>query len=377
MTSHLTHSPEGNILTPAGWMRGRILVDGPVIGSIAAEPCQRPEDNDLPLILPGFVDLHIHGGNGTDYADGEDGIRAFIRYHARHGTVALTPTTSTAPIPVIDAALADIARVQTAPAPDEPSVLGAHLEGPFINPGKLGAQSNRTLLPDLDLAARWMTLCRIRVATVAPEMPGGLELTRALSAAGCRVQVGHSLASPQLLAQAFGCGMVGFTHLFNGMSGAHHRDAGVAAYALAHGQYAELISDMVHVAPTMMLAAIRAIPRLFAITDATASAGLPDGRYVSSDDHPVIKTGLTVMTEDGTSLAGSAITMLDAYRNLVSLGLSPAFASELCATRQADYLGLEDFGRLTPGRSASFIVLEQPKLALREVWLRGKRRVGN
>ena len=107
MTSHLTHSPEGNILTPAGWMRGRILVDGPVIGSIAAEPCQRPEDNDLPLILPGFVDLHIHGGNGTDYADGEDGIRAFIRYHARHGTVALTPTTSTAPIPVIDAALAE------------------------------------------------------------------------------------------------------------------------------------------------------------------------------------------------------------------------------------------------------------------------------
>lgn len=377
MTSHPTQSPEGNILTPVGWMRGRILVDGPVIASILAEPCLRPQDNGLPLIIPGFIDLHIHGGNGTDYADGEEGIRAFIRYHARHGTVALTPTTSTAPIPVIEAALADIARVQTAPAPDEPLVLGAHLEGPFINPGKLGAQSNRTLLPDLDLAARWMQLCRLRLATVAPEMPGGLELTQALSAAGCRVQVGHSLASPAQLAQAFGCGMTGFTHLFNGMSGAHHRDAGVAAYALAHGHHAELISDMVHVAPTMMLAAIRAIPRLFAITDATASAGLPDGRYVSSDDQPVIKTGLTVMTEDGSSLAGSAITMLDAYRNLVSLGLSPAFASDLCAARQADYLGLDDFGRLTPGRSASFVVLEQAKLALREVWLRGRRQAEN
>ncbi|WP_333815892.1 N-acetylglucosamine-6-phosphate deacetylase [Tabrizicola sp.] len=371
MTSHPTQPPRGNILTPSGWMLGTIAFDGPRIAALDAAPCLRPEENGLPLILPGFIDLHIHGGNGSDYADGEDGIRAFMRYHAQQGTVALTPTTSTAPIPVIETALADIARVQSGPAKDEPVVLGAHLEGPFINPGKLGAQSDCTLLPDLDLAARWMKICGLRIATVAPEMPGGMELTSALAAMGCRVQVGHSLASPELLARAFGSGMVGFTHLFNGMSGAHHRDAGVGAFALAHGDYAELISDMIHVDRTMMLAAIRAIPRLFAITDATAAAGLPDGRYASSDDQAVIKTGLTVMTEDGRSLAGSAITMLDAYRNLVSLGLSPARASELCSTRQADYLGLEDLGRLTPGRSASLVVLNQRDLSIQEVWMRG------
>ncbi|MDB5659426.1 MAG: N-acetylglucosamine-6-phosphate deacetylase [Cypionkella sp.] len=371
MISGLSHSPEANILTPAGWMRGRIVLDGPKIGAIAAKPCLRTEDNDLPLIIPGFIDLHIHGGNGTDYTDGEEGIRAFIRYHTQHGTVALAPTTSTAPISVIEAALADISHIQAKPAPNEATVLGAHLEGPFINPGKLGAQSNQTILPDLDLVARWTKLCRLRVATIAPEMTGGMELISAFSATGCRVQVGHSLATPELLAEAFGCGMVGFTHLFNGMSGAHHRDAGVAAYALAHGQYAELISDLIHVNRTMMLAAIRAIPRLFAITDATASAGLPDGRYASSDDSAVIKTGLMVMTEDGTSLAGSAITMLDAYRNLVSLGLSPGFASELCATRQADYLGLRDLGRLSPGMSASFVMLGQRDLSLQGVWMRG------
>ncbi len=372
MTAQPRHSPEGNILTPAGWVRGRIGVDGTKIGAIEGQPCLHPEDNDLPLIIPGFVDLHIHGGNGSDYADGKDGIRNFIRYHAANGTVALAPTTSTAPVAVIETALQDITQVMATPAADEPAVVGAHLEGPFINPGKLGAQSNRTLLPDPDLARRWMALCPLVVATIAPEMPRGMELTTTLSAGGCRVQAGHSLATPEQLAEAFGRGMIGFTHLFNGMSGAHHRDAGVAAFALAHGHYAELISDKVHVSPTMMLAAIRAIPRLYAITDATASAGLPDGHYQSSDDHPVIKTGLTIMTEDGSSLAGSAITMLDAYRNLVSIGLSPAFASELCATRQADYLGLDQFGRLTPGRSASFVVMGQRKLDLQSVWMRGK-----
>ena len=290
----------------------------------------------------------------------------------RETAVALAPTTSTAPVEVIESSLADIDRVRKKPRADRPTTLGAHLEGPFINAGKLGAQRNLTLRGDPELALRWADICPLRVATVAPEIEGGIAVIEALSARGCRVQVGHSLATDQETAEGFARGLSGFTHLFNGMTGTHHRDTGVAAYALGYGRYAELICDLNRVAPAMVMAAYRAIPRLYAITDATGAAGLPDGHYDFSGDHPIVKKGVAIMLADGSSLAGSAITMIDAFRNLVSLGLSLAEASELCSTRQAEYLGLTDFGALTPGRSASFLVLSR-KLELQGVWLRGQR----
>lgn len=364
-------SPKGYVLTPSGWVHGRVFVEGDRIARIDGEPVAGPRDSDEPYILPGFVDLHIHGGDGADYAGGEAAIRKFLRFHARSGTVALTPTTSTAPIEVIETALADIARVRRTPRPDEPSVLGAHLEGPFINSGKLGAQRDMTLKGDASLALRWNDICELKVATVAPEIDGGIAVIEALAARGCRVQVGHSLATAEQTAVGFARGLAGFTHLFNGMTGTHHRDSGVGAYALGYGRYAELICDLNHVAPAMVMAAYRAIPRLYAITDATGAAGLPDGTYDFSGDHPIVKKGIVIMLEDGSSLAGSAITMLDAFRNLVTLGLSIAEASDLCATRQAEYLALGDFGALTPGRSASFIALDR-RLELQGVWMRGE-----
>jgi N-acetylglucosamine-6-phosphate deacetylase len=367
-----TVSPEGYILTPSGWAFGRLVIEADRIFQIDAEPVRLTDRPNTPYILPGFIDLHVHGAEGVDYSSGEENVRKFIRYHARCGTVALTPTTSTSPIGVIESSLADIERIRKAPRADEPAVLGAHLEGPFINAGKLGAQRNLTLKGEPELAMRWMDICPLRVATVAPEIEGGISVVEAFSSRGCRVQIGHSLATAEETAHGFARGLSGFTHLFNGMTGAHHRDAGVAAYALGFGRYAELICDLNHVSPTMVMAAYRAIPRLYAITDATTAAGLPDGAYNFRGDHPIIKNGLTIMLADGSSLAGSAITMLDAFRNLVSLGLSIAEASDLCATRQAEYLGLSDYGMLVPGRSASFVVLGTD-LELHEVWLRGQR----
>lgn len=367
----ITGSPVGYILTPSGWARGRIVVEADRIARIEAQPVSTPNGSGEPYIIPGFVDLHIHGGDGSDYAGGEGAIRKFLRYHAKNGTVALTPTTSTSPIEVIETALADIERVRQSPGGEEPTVLGAHLEGPFINSGKLGAQRDMTLKGDAALALRWNGICPLRVATVAPEIEGGIAVVEALAAQGCRVQVGHSLATAEQTAHGFARGLSGFTHLFNGMTGAHHRDTGVGAYALGYGRYAELICDLNHVAPAMVMAAYRAIPRLYAITDATGAAGLPDGNYDFSGDHPIVKKGVTIMLADGSSLAGSAITMLDAFRNLVTLGLSIAEASDLCSTRQVEYLGMNDFGMLKPGRSASFLVLDR-NLALEGVWMRGQ-----
>src|SRR5262249_50890548 len=155
---------------------------------------------------------------------------------------------------------------------------------------------------------------------------------------------GHSIATPDLLAEAFQSGFSGITHLFNAMSQMEHRAPGVAAYALARVRFAEMISDLVHVDTTVLLAAYRAIPRLYAITDASA-AGMPDGNY-QWGGHRIIKKGLRITLENGTTLAGSAITMLDAFRNLVKIGLSHEQASDMTAARPAEYLGMTDIGRI-------------------------------
>lgn len=360
----------GCILTPAGWVKGRLVFDGSRIARIDAVPLARGESPAAPYILPGFIDLHVHGGGGTDYMGDEADIRHFLRFHAAHGTVAIAPTTATSPIDVLDRALSHIEAIRLARGPNEAAVLGAHLEGPFINPGKLGAQMNVPLAGDVALANRWMDMCKLVVATVAPEIPGGIAVVEAMTARGCRVQIGHSLASAAETAAAFGRGMAGFTHLFNAMSGVDHRNPGVAAYALAHGRYAEMICDLNHVDATVLLAACRAIPKLYAITDASTITGKPDGAY-QMDHRRIVKQGLRITLDDGT-LAGSAITMHDAFRNLVSLGLSIAEASDLCATRAADYLGRDDLGRLVPGAAASMVVLGE-RLGLDGVWVEGER----
>jgi N-acetylglucosamine-6-phosphate deacetylase len=248
--------------------------------------------------------------------------------------------------------------------------LGAHLEGPFISPNKPGAMNVAFIAQgDAELAKSWAEKYKIVVATVAPEIPGGLDVAKVLSERGCRVQVAHSVATPDVLEEAFQRGFSGFTHLFNAMSGVEHRSPGVAAYALAKAQFAEMICDLVHVDAIVLLAAYRAIPRLYAITDASA-AGMPDGTY-QWGGHRIIKKGLRVTLENGTTLAGSAITMLDAFRNLIKIGLSVEQASDMTSTRQAEYLGLPNLGRIQPGARACLVKLGEA-FNLQGVWVDGE-----
>jgi N-acetylglucosamine-6-phosphate deacetylase len=274
-----------------------------------------------PFVLPGFIDLHVHGGGGGDWQGGEEGVRTFVHFHTSCGTTVIAPTTAIGPIPVIEKSLSAITSIAAARLPGEAVVLGAHLEGPFINPLKPGAMEASLILEgDAARARGWAEKFEIVIATVAPEVPGGHDVIKALAERGCRVQIGHSIATPLMTEEAFHCGCSGFTHLFNAMSQVEHRSPGVAAYALAKGRFAEIISDLVHVDATVLLAAYRAIPRLYAVTDATA-AGMPDGTF-EWGGRRVIKKGQRITLENGTTLAGSAITMLDAFRNLISLGLS-------------------------------------------------------
>jgi N-acetylglucosamine-6-phosphate deacetylase len=360
----------GTVLTPGGWVEGDVQIDGTLIASVSGHPVADPAALKAPYVVPGFIDLHVHGGGGEDWRGGEEGVRHFVRYHTAFGTTAMAPTTAMGRVATIERSLDAITAIAPHRRAGEAIVLGAHLEGPFINPMKPGAMDAALALEgDPALAKTWAERFNIVIATVAPEIPGGLDVFRALSATGCRVQIGHSLATPAIAEQAFRCGCCGFTHLFNAMSQMDHRAPGVAAYALAKGEYAEIVSDLIHVDPTVILAAYRAIPKLYAITDASA-AGMPDGNYLWGG-HRVVKNKMRITLEDEVTLAGSAITMLDAFRNLVKIGLSLREASDMTAARQADYLGRSDLGRIETGARACLVRLDE-FLAVEGIWVDGE-----
>ncbi len=369
----MTHL-DGHILTPGGFIDGRIefAADGR-IATVAGDPADatRARESKRPLVLPGFIDLHVHGGGGRDVMEGGDAAERTAAMHAGHGTTALLATTLTAPTADLELALRALAPLCERRAPGTARVLGVHLEGPYINPGKLGAQPDFARAFDADELRRLHDIAPIRLVTLAPEMPGHLEAIALLREAGIRVQVGHSLGTYEEGVAALDAGAGGFTHLFNAMTGMHHRTPGMVGAALAHAEFSEIIPDLMHVHPGAIRVALRAIPRLFCVTDASSAAGMPDGEY-RLGTHTVSKCLGGVRLADGT-LAGSSLTLDQALRNLVEvLGLPLDEASLRVSTHAADFLGLPDRGRLAKGAWADAVVLDRD-LKLQDVYVEGER----
>lgn len=351
---------EGQILTPKGLIRGR-LHHGERIEALEEAPV------DGPFILPGFLDLHVHGGGGHEAMDGQEGVEAMVRFHLRHGTTGLLATTVTAPLPHLEKALGDIGKAMEGPLGEV--LLGVHLEGPFISPNRLGAQPPFPLPPDVEAAQRLLSLAPVRVMTLAPELPGALELIRFLAARGVRVQVGHTEAGYKEALAGLEAGAVGFTHLFNAMTGFHQRKPGVVGLALERGGWAEVIPDGLHVHPATIRLALKAIPGLYFVSDAVAAAGMPDGVYPLGA-HRVEKRGEGVWL--GEALAGSTLTLDQALRNLVAWGLSLEEAARRLSLFPARYLGLSNRGEIFPGKRADLVVLGE-ELEVLEVYVRGRR----
>ncbi|WP_396267556.1 N-acetylglucosamine-6-phosphate deacetylase [Ideonella sp.] len=373
MTSQNSHPQrlDGDILTPQGWRRGCALlsqgritaIDGPLVTEPEVRAARRT------LILPGFVDLHVHGGGGFDTMEGGPAIAHIARMHARHGTTSLLATTMTAPMSELRQAMTALAPTIAGPAGGGARVLGVHLEGPYINSGKLGAQPDFARPASVDEVLALHALAPIRLITLAPEMPGHLDMIEPLRAAGFVVQAGHSNGTYEDGVAALERGASGFTHLFNAMSGLHHRAPGMAGAALAHARFAEVIPDLLHVHPGALRVALRAIPCLYCVTDSTAAAGMPDGEY-RLGRHTVTKCLGGVRLADGT-LAGSTLTMDQALRNLVGLGLEIEDASRRVSTYAAEFLGLPDRGHLSPGAMADVLVLN-PELQIQRVIVEGE-----
>ena len=368
----MSRTLSGHILGPQGFVNGTISFDtSGRVGAISGSPVNAiaVRDSLLPVVLPGFIDLHVHGGGGRDIMEGGDAAARVAELHVKHGTTSMLATTMTAPMSDLETAFAGLKTVCAGRGPRAARVLGVHLEGPYINGGKLGAQPGYARPFSADELQRLHEMAPVRLITVAPEVPGNMQAVEDLVAAGFRVQLGHTLGSYEEGVEALSRGAGGFTHLFNAMTGLHHREPGMVGAALAHATYSEIIPDLLHAHAGAIRVALRSIPCLFCVTDSTAASGMPDGQY-KLGRHSVTKCLGGVRLADGT-LAGSTLTMDQALRNLVNeLDLELPDASRRVSTHAADYLGATDRGRLAPGAWGDVAVLNRD-LELTDVYVEG------
>lgn len=366
---------DGTLLLPGGAVAGTIEF-GETIGRIDVRGAVDGEAARGPYVAPGFIDVHVHGGDGGDTMDGAAGVRRLARFHLGRGTTTILPTTMTNPWSAVVRALRGVGTVMSERDPSLPDVLGAHLEGPFINPGRLGAQPPDNLPPTPDLVAEVLAVGVVMVVTLAPELDGALEAARDFARAGVRVSFGHTLATAEeAIAGVEAVRSVGgtpsFTHLYNAMSPLASREPGTVGAALARDDaYAELILDLHHVHPVAFRAAVAAKRgRLLLITDAIRAAGLGDGESELGGQRVTVAHGAARLA-DGT-LAGSVLTLDQAVRNAVASGLTITNAVELATAVPADYLGLNDRGRLVEGARADIVVLDE-ELQVQQVFVGGR-----
>jgi N-acetylglucosamine-6-phosphate deacetylase len=337
------------------------LVDGELVpGDVAVEDgliagYGLASANGRGIASPGFVDLQVNGFGGVDFldADAESYTRAGEAL-LETGVTAYLPTLITAPEERLVAALGEIAAGGTGPR-----IVGAHLEGPFLSPKRLGTHPPTARRdPDRELLERLLAAGPVRLVTLAPELPGALELVDVLVAGGVTVSVGHSDATAEEASLAFDRGVRTVTHLFNAMRPFTHRDPGIAGAALARQDVTvQIILDGVHLAPdTVRLAWRAASGRLALVTDAVAGAGASDGSYQLGDVAVEVRNGV-VRRDDGV-LAGSVLTMIDAVRNLNALGVALEDALDAATRVPAQIVGAET-GRIAIGSPADVVVLSE------------------
>ena len=355
-----------HVVTPAGVIEGGWLrVDGPTIAEVGAGPPPRAGGPRLDgrWVLPGFVDLHVHGGGGASMLTREpDEVVAAAAFHQAHGTTTTLASLVTAPVEVMAAAAAAVATVVER---GDTGVVGSHLEGPFLSNARCGAQDPRYVLdPDPDVLAALFTAGRgtVRVVTLAPERPGGLDLVRATVAAGAIAAVGHTDATCAEADAAIAAGASLATHVCNAMRPLHHREPGAAGAALrAPGVVCEVINDGAHLHDAMVATIFAAAgpERVALVTDAIPAAGSGDGLHRLGDRTIEIRDGVARLSPGG-ALAGSTLTMDVAVRRAVrDVGVSIVAAAAAAATTPARALGLGGTtGSLAAGLAADLAVLD-------------------
>ena len=335
-------------------------------------------DGEGGWLLPGFIDLHVHGGAGFDFMDADEtALRGITRFHARHGTTGMLATTLTASKERLDRAIGAAARFMASPMPHA-QLLGVHLEGPFVNPKWRGAQNPAHIVPPRpdwleDWASRWPGL--IRIQTLAPEIEGALDYIGRLRECGIVPACGHTDAGLADIRAAADRGLRHAVHTFNAMRPFHHREPGAVGAVLTDDRItAEVVADGHHVHPAGIALLLRAkgAANVILVTDAMAAAGMPDGEYDLGGLDVVMEGGIARLRDSG-SLAGSTLTMIDAFRFMVRRGgVSIPDASRMASINPARLIGVDHLtGSLAPGKRADVLLLDAG-LELRRVWIGGR-----
>jgi len=330
------------------------------------------------LIVPGFVDVHVHGVLGVDVLDGLDAVRTVAGQLSRFGVTAFCPTSVACSPETLAAFLESVASARMTPEPGAARVLPAHLESSFINPEYRGAQPIEWLRTYQKKTSGVFFSSDVGILTLAPEMPGGMDLIRDAVAAGIRVSLGHSGATFDQAVEAIEAGARHATHLFNRMSPMSHRDPGLVGAVLSSQDVAaEIICDGFHVHPAVARVAIAAKghSRVMAITDGTAGSGLPAGACTRLGGRNItVGPNRDVARLDDGTLAGSVATMDRVFAMLVATaGQSLVEAAMLCATTPARELGLTGQGVIVQGSLADLVVLT-PDLQVVQTWVGGRTR---
>jgi N-acetylglucosamine-6-phosphate deacetylase len=365
----------GRVVTPARvFAPGWVHVEGEHVTDVGPGRPPRPADIELQgaTIVPGYVDAHVHGGGGASFDTGTaQAAETVVAAHLAHGTTTIMASLVTDTVGNLERALRELATLAAAGR-----LAGIHLEGPWLSPLHAGAHD-----PDLLADPKPAQVDRLieaadghlRMVTLAPELAGGLDAVRRITAAGIVAAIGHTDATYDVARAALDAGAGVGTHLFNAMRGLHHREPGPGAALLEHPDaYVELIADGAHLHPAIVRLAAHAKPHLTVlVTDAMAAAGAEDGDYHLGPMKVRVRDGLATLAETG-AIAGSTLTMAAAVRYAATVAGLPVEEVVRAATATpAAMLGLDRVGALRPGYFADLVVLDDT-FEVRRVMRRGR-----